>query len=242
MFFRGKSMEFSLYKVILYANNGKLTSFFPNECSYSFFIVLARISSSTLYERSKHRCPCPVLHGRGMLSRFSHLLWYYPWAYLTWTLLYLCIFTVCRPQCTWRSQTTIFTSHLSPSIMWILGIEPRLSDLSASTFTHGAISPAQNSIFNKAGCTRSVLGLTQFQEELFFLLLCAASGDTSSKFLYHYTLQNYNVSISGLFILFFPQESISLKDRSCTAKSTGFQMPFGASASWWLVLETLAGT
>lgn len=149
---------------------------------------------------------------------------------------------VCTPQCTYRSQKTICTSHFSPPNMWILGVEAKLSDLSASAFTHETVSPAPNSIFNKEDCTRSVLGRTQFQEELFFLLLLAASTDTSNKLPYRCLLRNYNVSISGPSILFFPQESISLKDRSYTAKSTGFQMPFGASASWWLVLETLAGT
>ena len=95
------------------------------------------------------------------------------------------------PQCTYRSQKTTCTSHFSPSTMWILGVEPRLSD-SASAFTHGAVSPAPNSICNKAGCTRSVLGLTQFQEELFFLLLLAASSDTSNALPYRCVLQNYS--------------------------------------------------
>lgn len=99
---------------------------------------------------------------------------------------------MCTPQCTYRSQKTICTSHFSPSTMWILGVEPRLSDLSASAFTHGAVSPAPNSIFNKAGCTRSVLGLTQFQEELFFLLLLAARSDTSNALPCRCVLQNYS--------------------------------------------------
>lgn len=84
------------------------------------------------------------------------------------------------PQCTYRSQTTIYTSRFSPSVMWILGIEPRLSDLSANTFTPRTIPPALNSILNKAGCRRFVLELTEFQEEFSFLLLLMTSSETSN--------------------------------------------------------------
>lgn len=73
------------------------------------------------------------------------------------------------------------------------------------------------------------------------------SSDTSNMclslgFPYHCVLQNYSLNISGNFILPLPQESIILKDRSYTAKSTRFRMPFRASALWWLVLGTLEET
>lgn len=77
-------------------------------------------------------------------------------------------------------RLTICRSRFSPSVMRILGIEPRLSGLSANTFTPRTIPPALNSILNKAGCRRFVLELTEFQEEFSFLLLLTTSSDTSN--------------------------------------------------------------
>lgn len=172
-------MEFSLYKVILHANNENLTSFFPNECSHSF--------SSSPFSPAV-RWTKVVNIGARVLSRMADgCFQFVPTCYdfiheliLRELFLYSRVLTMCISQCTYRSQTTICTSHFSPSVTWILGIEPRLSGLSANTFTPRAIPPALNSILNKADCTRSVLKLTEFPEELSSLLLLMASSDTST--------------------------------------------------------------
>lgn len=41
--------------------------------------------------------------------------------------------------CSWEGQRTTFGSQLSPSTMWVLGIELRFSGTAARTFTHSAI-------------------------------------------------------------------------------------------------------
>ena len=65
--------------------------------------------------------------------------------------MYVCmcvyIFTVytCMsiPWCACRGQKTILRKGFSSSILWVLGTELRLSDLEASTLTHGSILLAQ---------------------------------------------------------------------------------------------------